>query len=266
MQVKFVNKVLISFCLFTISKNLAKANDSLKISRKCFQIGLNYGVPVYNKLSIYSALKYGNSYVVSSKLKSYYELSLIRRHNNFNYIFSLAYLQSEFEGKEFTMNAFNDTIKSTSYKLYQYIKYNLLYANLGFGYNYQISNRKQLSLNLILYIPAIYDITINNNYSANQLNDTTLFTATKNAKNWDTNFGRMPRVNINLSYNYFLTSKIALNFNVSFLYAYTYDQHFPDNYRYETVFNHSNNYSYLAYSVFNQRVLTPSIGLRFCTE
>jgi hypothetical protein len=266
-QMKFVDKVLIILCLITISKNSAKANDSLKISRKCFQIGLNYGIPVYNKLSIYSALNYSDSYSVSSKLKSYYELSLTRRHNNFIYIFALSYLQSEFLGKEFNMNAYNDTIKPKSYKLYQHIKYNVLYANLGFGYNYQFNNRQQLCFNLTLNIPAIYDITITNTYSkSSQINDTTLFTASKNAKNWDTNFGRMPRVNLNLSYNYFLTSKIALNFNLSFLYAYTYGGHIPDDYKYETVFNHSNNYSYLAYRVRNQMVLTPSIGLRFATN
>lgn len=264
-----LNVFLVLSCIL-FSRNLVMANDSLKISKKNFQIGLNYGIPVYNKLSLYPTQKYGDFYKVTSKLKSCYEVSLTRKHNHFNYIFSLSYIQSEFEGREFNMGAGTIPYKGVRspyyYNLYQHIKFNVLYGCIGFGYNFKINSRQLISSNLLLNIPAIYDITISNIYSTNQSNDTTLFETTKNAKNWDTNFGRMPRINLNLSYNYYLTNKIAININLSFLYAYTYDRHIPDDYKYDTVFNHSNNYSYLAYGIHKQVILTPSIGLRFATE
>lgn len=260
--------LILSFVLF--SKNVINAADSLNISKKNFQIGLNYGIPIYNKLTIYPTQEYGKFYNVNSKLKSCFEISLTRKHNNFNYIFSLSYIQSEFEGNNFKMGAgtipYKGSLYPNYYYLYQRVKYNVLYGCIGFGYNFKINNRQYISANLILNIPAIYDITISNIYANNQTSDTTLYEASKNAKNWDTNFGRMPRVNLNLSYNYYLTKKIALNFNLSFLYAYSYGGHRPDDYKYETVFDHSNNYSYLAYQIHKQVILTPSIGLRFATE
>jgi hypothetical protein len=74
--------LILSYILF--SSHLVIANDSLKISKKNFQIGLNYGIPVYNKLSLFPTQKYGDFYTVTSKLKSCYEVSLTRKHNHFN--------------------------------------------------------------------------------------------------------------------------------------------------------------------------------------
>jgi hypothetical protein len=133
-----LNVFLILSCIL-FSRHLVIANDSLKISKKNFQIGLNYGIPVYNVLSLYPTQKYGEFYTVKSKLKSCFEISLTRKHNNFNYIFSLSYIQSEFEGNNFKMGAgtipYKGSLYPNYYYLYQHIKYNVLYGCIGFGYN-----------------------------------------------------------------------------------------------------------------------------------
>lgn len=260
---KYLKLILLTSFLMYF-KGSVLAADSLKISKKYFQIELNYGMPIYNRLYINSNLNNDNTYSVKSKLKSYYELSLRRVHNNLNLIFSLSYLQSEFEGKEFKMNAYNDTIPVTPYNLYQHIKYNVLYANIGIGYNINFNPKHILNINLTLNTPTIYNITIDNMYSKkNQINDTTLFEASKNSKNWDTNFGHIPRISLSLSYNYFFTSQLALNLKFSFLYAYSLGSKYPEDYKYSTVFNNSNNYSFLAYNIRKQITLTPSIGISY---
>lgn len=257
---------LISFVL--LFRMSVFAIDTLKTSKNNILVSGNFGLSVYNRLLVYSNIHHKDDYFVNSKIKNSYDLSFTNNRNKLNYIVGLSFIQSEFDGKEFNMGAGDIPYKGVKYpyyyNLYQHIKYNVLYANIGVGYNHKFSKKHQLSCNLFLCIPAIYDITINNIYSkTNQVNDTTLFEATKNAKNTDTNFGRLPRINISLTYNYFFTNKLACNLNLSFLYAYSYNMHRPDDYKYETVFDHTNNYSFLAYSVRKQIVLTPSIGISY---
>jgi hypothetical protein len=253
--------------MFFVTLSFAQS-DSTKKSHNYFQIKINYGVPVFNKLSLYLDQDYGNYFTTNSKLKSCYNIEFTRVQNHFNFILGLTYLQSEFKGKDFEFwygeIPYNGTRPPYTYTMYQRVKYNVLYANIGIGYNFKVNLKNKIEVNLLMSIPALYDFTIDNMYSnTSQVSDTTLFVTTKNGKNTDTNYGYLPRLNANISYTHFFTKKIGLNFNLSFIYAYTHNVKRLDDYGYRSVFNGSNNYSYLAYNVNKQYVLTPSIGFTF---
>ncbi len=230
------------------------ATDSLKTSKNSVIVNFSFGIPILNKLSIYPPQEYSHAYSVNSKQRNCYGFSLTTSYKKFNYTIGLSLIQSEFKGNDF---------KAYSYFLYQDIKYNVYYATIGFGRNLQINKKQIITPSIYIYIPTVYDFKINNIYSKDNSIDTSLIAATKNAFNFDTNFGHFPRLKFGVSYNYFITQRFALCADISFLYAKSVGGKTPDTDRPETVFNHTNNYSYLAYKIKYQLILLPSIGITY---
>jgi hypothetical protein len=232
----------------------AFAADTLNTNRHNVYLGIRYGLPVINQLTIYSSITHKGYYNVISAPKSCYEFFIIDNYKKFNYSLGISLLQSEFKGEDF---------KIYSYYLYQKVNYNIYYASLGFGRNFKLGTKHTLSPSIYLYFPVVYDLKIDNIYSENNVNDTTLYSATKNGFNYDTNFGHFPRLKISANYNYSISKRFRLSIDLSLLYARTFGGKTPDPYRPSTAINNTNNYSFMAYEVGQQIVLLPTIGITY---
>lgn len=244
--------LLISLILqFKVSANPA---DTLNANRNTVLIGLRYGLPIANQLTIYSSSTHNGFYPVRSVSKSCFEFFIIDNYKKFNYSLGISLIQSEFKGKDF---------KIGSYFLYQNINYNVYYASIGFGRNFKLGTKHTITPSIYLYFPAVYDMKINNVFSENNTQDTTLVSATKNAFNHDTNFGHFPRFKLGMNYNYSITKRLQLTVDLSLLYARTFGGKTPDPYRPSTALNNSNNYSFLAYEISQQIILLPTIGITY---
>ncbi len=234
------------------------------IKSKYVTFEVNYGLPVFNQLSINNVSGNGN-YSVNSKPKSFFDvrLGIVRKKSIVHLGFSL--IQSEFTGKEYSMGAGVIPYKGLKYpyyyNMYQHINYNVYYFNIGYAYNFRIAYRHIVSPQIQLSVPLVYSFKIDNIYSKSQLYDTSLFSASKNSWNNDTNFGRLPRLGLGVAYSYQIITRVAVTAKLHMFYSYTYDRKYPETKVYGTAFNHSENYSFLAYDISRQIALIPSIGV-----
>lgn len=255
--------VLISLLDFSVSVSATPA-DTLKKS-KYITLEANYGLPVFNQLTVNTVGNYDGNYRVNSKPKSCFDIrfGIVQKKNVIHIGFSL--IQSEFTGKEYSMGAGVIPYKGLKYpyyyNMYQHIDYNAYYFNIGYAYNFRIADRHIVSPQIQLSVPLVYSFKIDNIYSKNQAYDTSLFSASKNSWNNDTNFGRIPRLGIGVAYSYQIVNRLAVAAKMLLFYAYTYDRKYPETKVYGTAFNHSENYSFLAYDVSKQIALIPSIGI-----
>ncbi len=247
-------KLILFISLIMLSEVPCFAADTLNTNRNFVLVGLRYGIPAYNRLTIYSTVFNEGYYTVRSVNRSWYEFLLIDNYKKYSYSLGLSLIQSEFRGKDFKFGA---------HYLYQNINYNVYYVSVGFGRNFKLGAKHIIISTVCLYIPAVYDFKINNVYSKNSTRDTTIVPATKNAFNHDTNFGHFPRFKLGVSYHYMATKRLAIIGDLSFFYARSIGGKIPETSRPETVFNHSNNYSYLAYKVSQQMILIPSVGITY---
>lgn len=251
---KHLKLILLINILLLFNVSAAVAADTLNSKKNTILIGLRYGLPIVNQLTIYSSATRNGYYPVRSSTKSCYEFFIIDNYKKFHYSLGVSLIQSEIKGKDF---------KIGSYFLYQKINYNVYYASIGFGRNFGIGTKHLITPTIYLYFPAVYDLKINNIYSQTNTSDTTLVSATKNAFNYDTNFGHFPRFKIGLTYNYSITKRLLLTGDLSLFYARTFGGKNPDPYRPSTALNNSNNYSFLAYEVSQQTILLPTIGITY---
>ena len=246
---------LISFISFIMYLGVsAIAADTLSTNKNNVYIGLRYGLPALNQLTIYSSITLNGFYNVRSKSKNCYEFFITDNYKKYNYSLGLTLIHSEFEGREF---------KIYNYDLYQKINYNLYYGSIGFGRNFKLGKRHLIAPSIHLYFPLVYDIKINNIYSKNNSKDTTLIPATKNGFNYDTNFGHFPSLKIGVSYGYEILERLQINVDLSALYSRTFGGKTPESLRPSTALGNSNNYSFLAYKVGQQFIILPTIGITF---
>ncbi len=251
--------------LVQLSFRVSAANaDTLK-GKNYIGIEVNYGIPVYNSLTLDKFNGFSKQYKVNSKLKSCGDIKFsIARGKNL-ILLGACIIQSDFKGDLFNTSAgvYSGTSYQYTYTMYQRIKYNVYYFSAGYGLNIKLGLQHTLSPSAELLVPLRYDFKIDNYYGAGQTSDTTKYIATKNANNKDTDFGRFPRFRLGLSYMFNPTEHIGIRFNLSFIYAVTLDRKEPDFIDYSSVFNQSNKQTYLAYTIKNQSILLPSIGLHF---
>lgn len=257
--------LFISFLSFPFGVSATTA-DTLK-GKNFIGIELNYGFTIYNRLTLDKFHGFSKEYKVNSKPKSYYDFKFLIVRGKSNVLIGLSLIQSEFRGETYSIGAGEIPYKGLTYpyyyNMYQRINYNVYYLNVGYSYNFRCAQKHTLSPSVELSIPLVYDFTINNYYDGNQASDSSKFNPTKNAKNDNTNFGRFPRFRLGISYRYNPIERLGITFNLSFMYAHTFDRKEPDSINYGSAFNQSNNYSYLAYTVKNQAIFMPSIGLNF---
>lgn len=252
------------FCLpFTGS---AAPADTSK-GKHYIALELNYGIPVYNRLTVDKFYGFSKEYKVDSKLKSCYDVKFAIALKKHHILLGLSLIRSEFRGEEYTLGAGPIPYKGLHspyyYNMYQRINYDVYYLGVGYRYNFKIRQKHTLSPSFELLVPLVYEFKINNYYGTNQTSDTTKFSPTKNAWNKDSNYGRFPRFKAGLSYRYNPIDRLGILFNLSFIYATLFDQKIPDSIDYSSAFNHSGNYSFLAYSVTRQTALIPSVGINF---
>lgn len=258
-------KLMLSISLLTISYEVsASGADTLK-GKGYVAIGVNYGIPIYNRISIEGKPSQSDDYKVKSKFKSCLSVNITLNRRKNNLLLGFLLIQSQFMGKEFNLGAGAIPYKGVSYPYYynicQRVKYNVYYFNLGYGYDIKFKYKHVVKPSIQLAIPLLYKIGIDNFYTENQTSDTTLFRPSKNTINDDTNFGHIPRLNFGLSYRYNPTARIGIILNLSLLYSMTIDKKNPEFNNHSSAFDNSGKYSYLAYHVKNQTVILPSIGL-----
>lgn len=257
-MMRFLKLTLFISILITSLRVSAGKADTLK-NLKYITFEASYGIPVYNQLTI------DGSYKVNSKPKSYFNLCFGIVRKNSNILFGFSLIQSEFSGKEYSLGAGVIPYKGTRYpyyyNMYQHINYNVYYLNIGYGYDFHIDKRSTITPILQLSVPLVYSFKIDNIYSKNQSYDTLLFNASKNSWNNDTNFGRIPRLNIGVAYKYQVLSRLSITAELNILYALTYDRKNPETMNYDSAYNHSDNYSFLAYDISKQIAIIPSIGI-----
>lgn len=250
--------------IFNFLRVFAIPADTLKKS-KYITFEVNYGLPVFNQLTINTVSSLTGDYIVNSKPKSFYDvrLGIVRKRSTIHLGFSL--IQSEFTGKEYSMGAGVIPYKGLAYpyyyNMYQHVNYNVYYFNIGYAYDFPISTRHIISPQLQISIPMAYVFKIDNIYSKNQSYDTLLFNASKNSWNNDTNFGRLPRLGIGIAYRYQVINRFSVSAKLLLFYAQTFDRKYPETKTSGSAFNHSENYSFLAYDVSKQIAIIPSIGI-----
>lgn len=262
--IKYLKLQLLISAIFNISTASALPADTLR-NTKFSTVEFNYGVPVFNRISLDG--DYSGRYYVYSKPKSCFEfrVGIVRRNNSLLLGFSL--MQSDFRGRDYTLGAGTIPYKGTKYpyyyNMYQTVAYNVFYFNAGYGYDFIIKKKHVLTPYIQLSLPISYTFKINNYYTPNQSSDTTLFKPSRNSWNSDTNFGHFPRLSVGVTYKYQCLDRLAVQAKVHVLYAYTYNSKRPDSENYESAFNHTNNYSFLAYQVSRQLIVLPSVGINF---
>lgn len=253
--------LFINACLFCFNVSAIQADTLKQKTTVCF--GLKYGISVFNNLKLGDISGNGDEYSVNSNPKGYFELnlSLIHKKNNFELGFSL--IQTSFSGHSHSIGAgrYNGLRYQYYYNIYQKIDYNVYYLLLGYGRDIHVRKKHIICPSINLFVPVIYQFKIDNNYDAQQIYDTTLFSLTKNATNDDTNSGYFPRLNLGLAYKYNPTDRIGIVFGVSCFYGLSYASKKPDPVKYSSVFNNGNNYCYIAYDIRKQLVLICSLGI-----
>ena len=261
---KFLKLALfISLVLLSIKVSAAPA-DTLK-GKTYLSFELNYGMPVYNRLTLDKFNGFSKPYQVNSKLKSYGDLKFTISRGKSNILLGICVIQSNFRGELYSRSAglYNGTSYQYTYRMYQRINYRVYYFSAGYGMNFKLGLKHTLSPSIELLAPLRYEFKINNYYDSGPMSDTTKYTATKNATNKDTDFGHFPRFRLGLCYKFNATERLGILFNLSFIYAMTFDRKEPDPIDYNSAFNQTNQQSYLAYTIKNQFIVLPSIGLHF---
>lgn len=251
---KHLKLILFISSVLQFNVSAATTADTLNTNKHSILVGLRYGLPIVNQLTIYSSITRNGFYPVQSTSKSCYEFFIIDNYKKFNYSLGISLIQSEFRGKDFEIY---------SYHLYQKVNYNIYYASLGFGRNIKLGDKHTFTPSIYLYFPAVYDMKINNVFSESNTLDTTLVPATKNAFNHDTNFGHFPRFKISTNYNYAISKRFFLSIDLSLIYARTFGGKSPEPYRPSSALNNTNNYSFLAYEVSQQIIFLPTIGITY---
>lgn len=261
---KFLKLALFISLVQLSIKVSATPADTLK-GKNYLSIELNYGMPVYNSLTLDKFNGFSKPYQVHSKSKSCGDLKFTIARGKNNILLGICVIQSDFKGELYSRSAgtYSGTSYQYTYSMYQRINYRVCYFSAGYGLSFKLGLKHTLSPSVELLVPLRYDFKINNYYGAGPMSDTTKYTATKNASNKDTDFGHFPRFRLGLSYRFNPTERLGILFNLSFIYAVTLDRKEPDPIDYSSAFNQSNRQSYLAYTIKNQSIILPSIGLHF---
>lgn len=256
----FMAKPFILLFFMCLAKLCTSQADSLHTSNTSLYIGLDYGLPIYNSMNISYGHDDANTQWVHARSAGVYGLNFAIGHKHMRYILGVNNFTSEFRGRDFTVQ-----FAGYKYYMYQDVKYNVLSINLGIGYTIDLSTRQKLNVSLLAGIPASGDFRINNYYSkVAQPNDSTLFKPSKNCIVPDASYGRIPRFNLNVSYEYYIWKQVALNANINFLYAYYYGGNMPEKEAAGGTLNGTTgSYCFLAYNAHRQVAIVASLGLKF---
>jgi hypothetical protein len=259
----FKRILIILSLLFLISISSFSQKDSIKTKHQVF-LSFNVGLPVYNNF-VYRNESRHLTVDGKSKRKSSFNFGLEHNVNHFTFNLLINYFQNELIGEPFgtfgnyIYSANSNQMNFKTFEVYQVVKYNYLQAGIGFGYNHWIK-KHNIAITTNLQKNIFTKIIVSTNFTDNAANnnqDTSQVVLPKNFEPTDIKKNRDLYLNMKLTYTYALLKKLhlSLSLNVSYGLLNTYSP--------SVVQLGKQNENSLNYSIFNQKLIFGTVGVRY---
>ena len=250
-------KLFYSITFTSIFMNVISQSDSglLNKKNKSIYISASAGIPIFNQF-IFSDFNEKNIYKSYSDKKIIYNLNFDISRKHFTYSFFSNFIQNDFIGSLYLFRKFSSRSPYEYNEVYQKVKYNYLQFGGGLGYNYNCKKN-----NFCITINAAYNV-----YSKFYIS--TYYTQNLTYNNKDTSGVLYKNIEVdildkyyNINLNLRLSYSYLFNKNLAFFTTINSAYNFLRLNMYETGANVSS--SYLAYRIYGQKIIYPTLGLKY---